>query len=210
MFIPTDGGDGTFTASTTATPSLPGSVRSDAILIYDCASRTLCAPEDLKVSYIFRLRGDAQGRFTGEIPDAGDRYLLATTKPFSTRDAFSFSTVASGVDTDAARAQLDAIRVVPNPYVAAASWERPPPRNLSGRGERRIDFIHLPQGSVVRIYNVRGALIQELVHDGGLDDGTVSWDLRTREGLETAYGVYFYHVNAPGVGETTGKLALIK
>ena len=210
VFIPTDGGDGTFTASTTATPSLPGSVRSDALLIYDCDSPTLCAPNELSVSYIFRIRGDAQGRFTGEIPNAGDRYLLASRKPFSTRDAFAFSTVASGVDVDAAQAQLDAIRVVPNPYVASASWERPPPRNLSGRGERRIDFIHLPQGSVVRIYDVRGSLIRELVHDSGLDDGTVSWDLRTRENLETAYGIYFYHIDAPGVGETTGKLALIK
>jgi hypothetical protein len=38
----------------------------------------------------------------------------------------------------------------------------------------------------------------------------VSWDLRTRENLETAYGIYFYHVDAPDVGERTGRLALIK
>jgi len=210
VYVSRDGGDGIFSATTTATPALPGSVRSDAILIYDCDSETLCAPEELEVSYIFRVRGDAQGRFTGDIPNAGDRYLLSSRKPFSTRDAYSFSTVASGVDGDAAQAQLEAIRVVPNPYVATASWERPPPRNLSGRGERRIDFTHLPADSRVRIYDVRGSLIQELSHEGGLDDGTVSWDLRTREGLETAYGIYFYHVDAPGVGETTGKLALIK
>jgi hypothetical protein len=210
VFFPVDGADGVFSASTTATPSLPGSVRSDAVIIYDCASETLCAPEELEASYIFRVRGDAQGRFTGEIPDAGDTYLLATRKPFSTRDAYTFSTVASVVDPDAAQAQLDNIRVVPNPYVAAASWERPPPRNLSGRGERRIDFIRLPANSRVRVYDVRGALVFEDTHESGLDDGTVSWDLRTREGLEAAYGVYFYHVDAPGVGETTGKLALIK
>jgi hypothetical protein len=80
----------------------------------------------------------------------------------------------------------------------------------SGRGERRVDFIHLPANSRVRIFDVRGALIRELVHDSPINDGTVSWDLRTRENLETAYGVYFYHVDAPGVGERTGRLALIK
>ncbi|MEL6611253.1 MAG: hypothetical protein AAFQ53_04095, partial [Bacteroidota bacterium] len=206
VFIPTDGGDGTFSASTTTA----GAALSDAVLIYDCDSATLCADDELDISYIFRMQPNSQNQFVGEIPGAGDRYLLASRKPFSIRDAYSFSTVASGVDANSAQAQLDAIRVVPNPYVAAASWERPPPRNLSGRGERRIDFIHLPANSVVRIYDVRGALIQELVHDSGLSDGTVSWDLRTREGLETAYGIYFYHVDAPGVGETTGKLALIK
>ncbi len=210
VFLASDGADGIFSASTTATSTQAGSARSDLLIIYDCVEETLCATEALTPTYVFRIRADARGRFSGEIPNAGDRYLLSSRKPFSTRDAFSFSSTASGVDTDAAQAQLDAIRVVPNPYVAAASWERPPPRNLSGRGERRIDFIHLPQDAVVRIYDVRGSLIRELVHDAGLDDGTVSWDLRTREGLETAYGVYFYHVDAPGVGEITGKLALIK
>ncbi len=52
--------------------------------------------------------------------------------------------------------------------------------------------------------------MRELVHDGGLDDGAVSWDLKTREGLDVAYGVYFYHVEAPGGLSKTGKLALIK
>jgi hypothetical protein len=147
----------------------------------------------------------------GDEPSVGDVYRVVTRKPFSSRDSYSFSTVASGVDNDAAREQLDAIRVVPNPYVAAASWERPlPPTVTSGRGERRIDFIHLPANSVIRIFDVRGALIRELRHDSPINDGTVSWDLRTRENLETAYGIYFYHVDAPGVGERTGRLALIK
>jgi hypothetical protein len=147
----------------------------------------------------------------GAEPGAGDVFQVVTRKPVSSSDAFAFSTIASSVDNDAARAALDAIRVVPNPYVAAASWERPlPPTVTSGRGERRIDFIHLPAMSVVRIFDVRGALIRELRHDSPINDGTVSWDLRTRENLETAYGVYVYHVDAPDVGERTGRLALIK
>ncbi len=123
---------------------------------------------------------------------------------------YAFATVASRVDSDAARAAMDRIRVVPNPYVAAASWEQANPQGVTGRGERRIDFINLPAEARIRIYNVRGALVKELVHDGGLDDGTVSWDLRTREDLEAAYGIYFYHVEAPDGATRTGRLALIK
>ncbi len=159
-------------------------------------------------TYLFRPRTTT---ITGEFPGAGDVYLLANLKPFSPRDTYTFSTVAAGVDTETAESQLDRIRVVPNPYVAAASWERPlPPTITSGRGERRVDFIHLPRGARVRVFNVRGALVWEGVHDSGIDDGTLSWNLRSRENLEVAYGVYFYHVEAPDVGSTTGKLALIK
>jgi hypothetical protein len=166
---------------------------------------------ELVPTYIVRGSANTDGSPTGAFPGEGDTFTLVTHKPFSRRDRYALSTVASTADDELAQAQLDRIRVVPNPYVAAASWERGlPPGVTTGRGERRIDFIHLPAGSTVRIYNVRGALIRELFHDGALDDGTVSWDLRTRENLEAAYGVYYYHVEAPGVGEKTGQLALIK
>ncbi len=158
----------------------------------------------------YRIRPSAT-TFDGAFPGEGDTYLLSTFKPFSPRDVYTFSTVAAGVDAAAATAQLDRIRVVPNPYVAAASWERPlAPTITTGRGERRIDFIHLPKDATVRVYNVRGALVWEGRHDSGIDDGTVSWNLRSRENLDVAYGVYFYHVEAPDVGSKTGKLALIK
>lgn len=156
----------------------------------------------------FAVRVESLG---GSFPGSGDVYTVATTKPFSGRDEFLFSTYASGVDDDDAKSQLDRIKVVPNPYVAAASWEKPlAPTITSGRGERRVDFIHVPRDARIRIYSPRGELVRELRHDGFIDDGTVSWDLRSRSNLDVAYGVYFYHVEVPGVGETTGKLALIK
>jgi hypothetical protein len=159
-------------------------------------------------TYLFRPRDTT---INGEFPGEGDTYLLASLKPFSPRDTYAFSTVAAAVDAESAESQLDRIRVVPNPYVAAASWERPLPRTItSGRGERRVDFIHLPRGARVRVFNVRGALVWEGLHDSAIDDGTLSWNLRSRENLEVAYGVYFYHVEAPEVGSKTGKLALIK
>ena len=156
----------------------------------------------------FALRGETG---PGSFPRGGDIFTIATRKPFTDKDVYSFSTFSSGVNDDDVRTQLDRIKVVPNPYVAAASWEKPlAPTIQSGRGERRVDFIHVPRDARIRIYSSRGELVRELRHEGFLDDGTVSWDLRTRSNLDVAYGIYFYHVEVPGIGETTGKLALIK
>ena len=49
-----------------------------------------------------------------------------------------------------------------------------------------------------------------LKHDKDISDGTVSWNLKTKENLDAAYGVYFYVVDAPGIGQKTGKFAIIK
>tara|TARA_B100000519_G_C13916161_1_gene284537 strand:+ start:91 stop:222 length:132 start_codon:yes stop_codon:yes gene_type:complete len=40
--------------------------------------------------------------------------------------------------------------------------------------------------------------------------GTGSWDLLTKDNLTISYGVYVYHVEAEGIGEKIGKLAIIK
>jgi len=187
---------------------------SDNVIVYEDVDGNPATPR--VPTYFYRLNTvqppGGIATIDGRVPTAGDAFLVATRKPFTFRDAYSFTSVSSRIDDGADLQDLMArIRVVPNPYVAAATWERPlPPTITSGRGERRVDFIHLPAGARIRIYNVRGQLVRELQHDGAIDDGTVSWDLRTRENLETAFGVYFYHVEAP-TGETrTGRLALIK
>lgn len=147
----------------------------------------------------------------GTLPVTGDKLTIVHNKTFRSNDFFTFSTDTSSVDSEMAKSELDKIKVVPNPYLAAASWEsKLPPTITSGRGERRIDFIHIPANSIIRIFSVRGELVKELRHTGNMNDGTVSWNLRTRENLETAYGVYFYHVEAPGLGNKTGKFAIIK
>ena len=144
-----------------------------------------------------------------EEPIEGDKFFISTTKPFKTEDYFSYSTKPSSVNNQLASEQLDNIKVVPNPYISSASWE---PRNLNstGRGERRIDFIHLPAQCTIYIYTTSGSLVQTLYKDDNSLDGTVSWDLITQDGTDTAYGVYVYYVDAPGVGEKIGKFALIK
>ena len=170
---------------------------------------------DGKLKNIWRvtLRAPASGEKIA--PQPGDVYLIATRKPFRSGDTFVFSTRAATIDKEEARRGLDKIAVVPNPYVAVASWEK---KNFqaSGRGERKLYFINLPQKCTIRIYTIAGDLVDIIEHESTPDDefagfkGAASWDLRTREGLDIAFGVYIYHVDAGELGEKIGKFAIIK
>ncbi len=142
-------------------------------------------------------------------PQPGDKYLIKTKKQFATGDYFTFITKSSKTDQDKAKKDMKKIKVVPNPYVGQASWEG---RNLNqtGRGERRIDFINLPEECTIRIFTVEGALVRTLEKSTGSTNGSVSWDLVSEDGMDVSYGLYVFHVDAPGVGEHIGKFALIK
>ena len=110
------------------------------------------------------------------------------------------------------------MRVVPNPYRGTSQFERANPFP-TGRGDRQIRFVGLPPRATVRIFTPSGRLVRTLTLDegsneslpaGALLNGSLPWDLLNEDRLEVSYGVYLYHVDAPGVGETTGTLALIK
>ena len=140
-------------------------------------------------------------------PGAGDAYALKLTRPFGAGDVFVFETRGEflGAVTSADDFQP---YVVPNPYVGSASFE-PDRFAVSGRGERRIEFRGLPSRCTIRIYNVNGELVQTLEHDGSTD-GYVSWDLRTKDNIDVAPGLYIFHVEGGQAGKRIGKFAIIK
>jgi hypothetical protein len=139
-------------------------------------------------------------------PAAGDLLRLALYQKFASADRFEYSVLPAKVVP--AGVNLDAIRVYPNPYLAVSNQE---PRNIyaEGRGERRITFTHLPNTCTIRIYTVRGELVQTLNHAVSIDDGAENWDLRSKDGLNIAYGIYIYHIESP-YGEKIGRFAVIK
>lgn len=145
-----------------------------------------------------------------EAPGAGDVYTIAIKRPFGPADSFVFTTQGAFVDESLAEDAFAEEKpyVVPNPYVAAASFE-PERFAVAGRGERRIEFRAIPANAAVRIYTVRGELVQTLYHDGSTT-GMVPWDLRTKDNLEAAPGLYIFHVDAGSLGEHVGKFAIIK
>ncbi len=146
---------------------------------------------------------------TLSLPKAGDKYIFKTKRPFFTGDYFSFKTKSSRTDLDLTKSQMSNISVVPNPYVGYSSWE---PKNTyaSGRGDRKIDFINLPQQCTIRIYTVSGSLVKTLIKESGATNGALSWNLISEDGTDVAYGLYIYHVDAPTAGTYIGKFALIK
>ncbi len=142
-------------------------------------------------------------------PQSGDVIDVMLIKPFLAQDVFQFSTRAGTIDRQAAKNALDNIKVVPNPYRVAATWEPSNPFN-SGRGPQELHFNHLPNECTIRIFTVSGELLARIDHNSPFDDGTAVWNLLTRDQLAISYGIYIYHISAPGIGEKIGKFAIIK
>ncbi len=104
-----------------------------------------------------------------------------------------------------AKAALDNVRVVPNPYKGSADWEE-----WTGSGARlgRIYFMNLPSQCTIRIYTVAGDLVRTLEHND-VTYGAEPWDLTGNAGVQVASGVYIYHIDAPDIGEKIGKFAVL-
>jgi hypothetical protein len=146
---------------------------------------------------------------TAVLPDSGEIGIIKIKTPFMSGDTYTFTTVAQIIDIQKAKVDLNKVAVVPNPYIGAARWE-PQRLTQTGRGERRIYFIHLPAEATIRIYTISGDHVQTLNHNSNMIDGELAWDLTSKEGLDIAPGIYVYHIEAPGVGEKIDKFAIIK
>lgn len=167
------------------------------------------APESAIMTQINGLDTTYTIRHDEVLPQAGDVFRVAGPIPFTQNDSYQFTVNGASFSRDLASASLDRIAVVPNPYVGAAEWE--PRVNIStGRGPRKVDFIHLPPECTIRIYTLAGYHVATLEHDAAERDGSESWNLLSKDGMDIAYGVYIYHVDAPGIGEHVGKFAVIK
>jgi hypothetical protein len=140
----------------------------------------------------------------------GDVLKLATKKAFRKGDVFRFKPTPAAYSSEKAKTDLDLIKVVPNPYIAATTHEDPlPPSITTGRGTRKVDFTHIPPNSTINIFTARGEHVVTLYSGSTLFNSSVSWNLKSKENLDVAYGVYFYIVEAPN-GKKSGKLAIIK
>ena len=162
------------------------------------------------VTWLIQIDTSGPGGAAAVVPPRpGDIYDAWVSTPAGASDLFAFT--VTGERIDAGGAQVDVAAkpyVVPNPYVGAASFE-PERYAVTGRGERRMEFRAIPIGAVIRIYTVAGYLVQTLYHDGSTD-GMVPWNLRTRDNLDVAPGLYLFHVEANGFEEYIGKFAIVR
>jgi len=188
----------------------------DTTLITD--SDTLTVTLDYSVTHLSK---DSVVVYKSTYQDSADMYPLFDglgisiyndlSNPFLNDDVFEFETGRGAeIDNISGEADMDKIAVVPNPYMVTNLLEPKNPLITSGRGERIIQFIHLPQKCTIRIYNLRGYLVDTIKHDGDMDDGMEKWDLVSKDGIDIAFGIYIYHVEAEGLGNKIGRFAVIK
>lgn len=143
-------------------------------------------------------------------PTIGDEFNLKLRTPLGSGDEFTFRSTGQKFDQALANNQFNnKPYVVTNPYVAAASFE-PQRFGVQGRGERKLEFRNLPPNCTIRIYTITGELVQTLQHDGNILEGYIPWDLRTKDNLEAAPGLYIFHVDAGQAGVHIGKFAIVK
>ena len=156
-----------------------------------------------------------------ELPKGNDVYAMRFNKPWWETDSIMFTISAEKLyNAEAAKSKMDSIRVVPNPYVASNLME-PSVVNKWLNQRRRLLFTNLPERCTIKIFTVSGVFIRELIAPddaltgfsgyGQANNGALHWDMLTKEGLEIAAGMYFYHVKDDQTGEeVTGKFAVIK
>ncbi len=161
-----------------------------------------------RVAWAIRLFPPEAEDVTPIPPGAGDVIRIVTTKPFRDGETFRFISKGAVLDENLTGRELKAVYVVPNPYVATSLFE---PANVykSGRGERVIYFMGLPAVCKISIYTKRGYLVNTVTHTGSGPNGMESWDLVSKDGMNIAYGIYFYVVEAYGE-KSVGKFAIIK
>ncbi len=126
-----------------------------------------------------------------------------TTKPHLAGDVFRIATAGMGRTTEDAgvlEASIDDIGIVPNPYRGRSAYE-------TGNEDRRTRFTNMPQTATIRIYTVSGTLIRTLYKDG--PSASLDWNLTTDSNLPVASGMYFIHIDVPGVGEKVMKFGVI-
>ena len=195
-----EGEEGMFTAFTDRT-------RADEIIFLEPNDQ-----DSLIITWVLNMAGDPTGADSmRRNPQAGDWLQIKTSKPFLSNDVFEFTTSGRKVDETLVEDDMSRIKVVPNPYVVTNSWEPLNPYT-NGRGPRELHFTHLPAQCTIKIFNVRGQLVNELEHNntGNAADGTYVWNMLSKDEMEIAYGVYIYHVDAGDLGVKIGKFAIIK
>lgn len=174
-------------------------------------------PDGIKFSFRRFFFYPVDASVTSGHPAAGTKVRVVPRPVNVAGDTFQWMGkpvgTADGTVVGVGAAALQRIRVVPNPYLARSKYE-------SNQFNRIIKFTNIPASTNVTlsIYNLAGDLIRTLHKDastssGGTDVGVagnaiMTWDLLSTNNLPVASGIYVYHMNVGGVGETKGQFVI--
>jgi hypothetical protein len=120
--------------------------------------------------------------------------------------AFDVAAAVSGEQitaiTDSA---LGLIRVVPNPFVVFSAYQ-------TSVTNSQLAFTNMPARGTLRVYTVAGQLVQQITWEpADLEgEGDLFWDMRSREGIDVASGLYIWVVTAPTNPNDPGSAPLVQ
>ena len=153
---------------------------------------------------------------------AGDVFMADMGGISAPRDGDELMLMTQGesLDPENIKADLDRIRVVPNPYFVTN-------RAVTAVGADKIFFTRLPPRCTIRIYTLVGELVREIEHESlapfnaderlaqGDKGGTETFDLLNLYNQALASGVYIYHVEARDdsndvIGNKIGRFSIIR
>ncbi len=135
-------------------------------------------------------------------------------------DEFLLTTQGASLAPEDIKADLDRIRVVPNPYFITN-------RAVTAEGTDKVFFTRLPPRCTIRIYTLVGELVREIEHESfspfnaderlaqGDKGGTETFNLLNLYNQALASGVYIYHVEARDdsndvIGNKIGRFSIIR
>lgn len=150
------------------------------------------------------------------LADFGGGLLVPTGPGIAGHPSGNFAYVSPPTAALAPERAADAeheIYAVPNPVTreSLAPWQLQP--NNDDPTGIKVEFHHLPQSpGVLTIWTLAGDRVRELRFDGSTGDGTVAWDLVSRNGQDVTSGVYLYTVEAqdPAFHRFVGKLVIVR
>ena len=131
----------------------------------------------------------------------GDYMVIKPARWYVDGDSWTADLSILGRPHKVTQAELEEVRVVPNPYVV---------RSLFNETEyiKRMRFTHLPQNCKITIFTISGEIVRELEHHDPYE-GNLWWDLRSKNNQEVAPGLYIYVVEAGGK-QHIGKFAIVR
>jgi hypothetical protein len=164
--------------------------------VNDAIAGTGDNPASLPLMYAFAAHAlDDENPY----PDNGEMVRFIWANPGSTNDVFVIHNSAAVTNDPAlAQAALERVRVVPNPYYTRSNYEQ-------NQFSRQIRFTNLPATCTIRIFNLAGDLVRTL-QKTDTSTSLFTWDVLTENQLPVGSGVYIYQIDAPGVGQTHGRM----
>lgn len=142
---------------------------------------------------------DESTPFADQLATGAGTFTFVAAQPYTHNDVVTIQTTA--LDVVQSESALNVVRAVPNPYYGHSAYE-------TKSDVKVVKFTSLPDVATIKLFNIAGDHVRTL-HKSANTTHEVSWDLKNEYGVYVASGVYVYYVEAPGYGDSFGKLAVM-